>query len=79
MSESRKLQKTGGSTLIVSLPKKWITENRKITNDVTKIEISDYKSFEKKELVKNKDLINQNIKKIYGIVPFLVKELLAGY
>ena len=27
MSESRKLQKTGGSTLIVSLPKKWITEN----------------------------------------------------
>ena len=28
MSESRKLQKTGGSTLIVSLPKKWITENK---------------------------------------------------
>ena len=28
MAESRKLQKTGGSTLIVSLPKKWITENK---------------------------------------------------
>ena len=28
MSENRKLQKTGGSTLIVSLPKKWITENK---------------------------------------------------
>ena len=28
MSESRKLQKTGGSTLIVSLPKKWTTENK---------------------------------------------------
>jgi phosphate uptake regulator len=26
--ESRKLQKTGGSTLIVSLPKKWITKNK---------------------------------------------------
>ena len=25
--ESRKLQKTGGSTLIVSLPKKWIKKN----------------------------------------------------
>jgi len=28
MAESRKLQKTGGSTLIVSLPKKWTTENK---------------------------------------------------
>ena len=26
--ESRKLQKTGGSTLIVSLPKKWTTKNK---------------------------------------------------
>ena len=26
--ESRKLQKTGGSTIIVSLPKKWIKKNR---------------------------------------------------
>jgi len=28
MTESRKLQKTGGSTLIVSLPKKWINKNK---------------------------------------------------
>jgi len=28
MVESRKLQKTGGSTLIVSLPKKWTTKNK---------------------------------------------------
>ena len=28
MVESRKLQKTGGSTLIVSLPKKWTMENK---------------------------------------------------
>ena len=26
--ESRKLQKTGGSTLIVSLPKKWAKKNK---------------------------------------------------
>ena len=41
--------------------KKWIKEKRKITNDLTDIQISNYKSFEKKELVKNKQLINENI------------------
>jgi thiosulfate/3-mercaptopyruvate sulfurtransferase len=37
-------------------------ENRKLTNEITNIQISDYKSSEKKELVKNKELIDQNIK-----------------
>ena len=41
--------------------KKWIKEKRKITNDSTDIQISNYKSFEKKELVKNKKLIDENI------------------
>ena len=41
--------------------KKWIKEKRKITNDSTDIQISNYKSFEKKELVKNKQLIDENI------------------
>ena len=41
--------------------KKWIKENKEVTNDVASIEISDYKSFEKKELVKNKDQIDLNI------------------
>ena len=41
--------------------KKWIKEKRKITNDLTNIQISNYKSFEKKELVKNKQLIDENI------------------
>jgi len=41
--------------------KKWIKEKRKITNDLTDIQISNYKSFEKKELVKNKQLIDENI------------------
>ena len=40
---------------------KWIKEKRKITIDLTDIQISNYKSFEKKELVKNKKLIDENI------------------
>ena len=42
--------------------KKWMNEKRKITNNFTNIQTSDYKCFEKKELVKNKYLIDQNIK-----------------
>jgi len=41
--------------------KKWIKEKRKTTNDLTNIQMSNYKAFEKKELVKNKNFINQNI------------------
>ncbi len=37
--------------------KKWIKENRKTTNNISNIQISKYKSFEKKELIKNKKLI----------------------
>ena len=41
--------------------KKWISEKRKITKDITNVQISNYKALEKKQLVKNKDLIDQNI------------------
>ena len=41
--------------------KKWIKEKRKTTNDLPNIQISNYKGLEKKELVKNKKFINQNI------------------
>jgi thiosulfate/3-mercaptopyruvate sulfurtransferase len=41
--------------------KKWIKENRKTTNDISNIQVSKYKSFEKQELIKNKELIDQNI------------------
>ncbi|MBD1166270.1 sulfurtransferase [Pelagibacterales bacterium SAG-MED07] len=41
--------------------KKWIKENRKITDNISKIQISNYKSYEKKELVKNKKSIDLNI------------------
>ena len=43
--------------------KKWIKENKGVTNDVTKITRSNYKSFEKKEFVKKKNkliLISKN-------------------
>jgi len=41
--------------------KKWIIENKQVTSELTNIEISNYNCLEKKELVKNKKLINQNI------------------
>ena len=41
--------------------KKWIKEKREVTKTINKIKISDYKAYEKKELVKNKKLINENI------------------
>jgi thiosulfate/3-mercaptopyruvate sulfurtransferase len=41
--------------------KKWINEKREVTVDLPSIQISNYRSFEKKELVKNKELIDQNI------------------
>ena len=59
--------------------KKWIAENRKITNDTTKIEMSDYTSFEIKELVKNKNSINQNIEKqIFQVIDARSKERFEG-
>ena len=41
--------------------KKWIKENNEVTKNIINIQPSNYKSFEKKELVKNKKSINQNI------------------
>ena len=40
---------------------KWIVEQRKVTTDLPNIKVSNYKCYEKKELVKSKNLINQNI------------------
>jgi len=41
--------------------KKWIKEKRATTKDFPSIQTSKYRSIEKKELVKNKDFIDQNI------------------
>ena len=43
--------------------KKWIRENRKISSEIKNVQKSDYKSFERKELIKDKKLIDQNINK----------------
>ena len=71
--------------------KKWIVEKRKVTTDLPSIEVSDYKCHEKKELVKNKNLIDQNIdtqkfkvidarskERFEGKVPEPRKELRSG-
>ena len=41
--------------------KKWAKENKKITNIITNVKVSNYKAIEKKELVKNKKSIEKNI------------------
>ena len=59
--------------------KKWIKENKEVTNAVTAIKTSDYKSFEKKELVKNKELIDQNIdKQEFKVIDARSKERFNG-
>ncbi len=70
---------------------KWKAEKRKVTNSFNNIKKSNYRSIEKRELVKNKDLINQNIKikkfkvidarsreRFYGKVPEPRKGLRSG-
>ena len=55
--------------------KKWLEEKRKVTNNLSKVMKSDYKSFENQELVKNKDSINQNIEtQILGLLMLEAKK-----
>ncbi len=58
---------------------KWVNENKKITNDITTIEISNYKSYEKKELVKDKGLIDRNIyEKNFQVIDARSKDRFEG-
>ena len=41
--------------------RKWLKEKKKVTDEISKIHISDYKSTERKDLVKSKKAIDQNI------------------
>ncbi len=41
--------------------RKWLKEKKNVTNEILNIEKSDYKSTERKDLVKNKQSIDQNI------------------
>ena len=59
--------------------KKWIKENKEVTKDIPNIEISKYKSFEKKELVKNKEFIDLNIeKRNFKVIDARSKERFEG-
>ena len=59
--------------------KKWIKEKREVTKTINKIEISNYKGYEKKELVKNKESINQNIEeKKFKVIDARSKERFEG-
>ena len=59
--------------------RKWIVENRKVTTQLPKIEISNYNCLEKNELVKNKNLIDQNIEvQKFKIIDARSKERFEG-
>ena len=59
--------------------KKWIKENKKVTNEITNIQISNYKSFEKKEFVKNKEQVDLNIKEqCFRVIDARSKERFEG-
>ena len=59
--------------------KKWLKEKRGITKVISDIEISNYKSFEKKELVKEKYSIDENIKsKKFKIIDARSKDRFLG-
>jgi Rhodanese-related sulfurtransferase len=59
--------------------RKWIVENRKVTTQLPKIEISNYNCLEKNELVKNKNLVDQNIEvQKFKIIDARSKERFEG-
>ena len=59
--------------------KKWVEQNKNTTNALTKIVKSNYKAKEKKELVKNKIEINENIlKKEFDVVDARSKNRFEG-
>ena len=58
---------------------KWIKEKRKVVKDIPNIKISNYKSFEKKELVKDKKFIDENINvKRFKVIDARSKERFDG-
>ncbi len=59
--------------------KKWIKEKRKITQDIPQIKFTNYKSFKKKDLVKNKEFIDANIQtKKFKVIDARSKERFEG-
>ena len=59
--------------------KKWIIENRQVTAEIPNIKITNYNCIEKKELVKNKNFVDQNIKEQkFKIIDARSKERFEG-
>ena len=59
--------------------KKWIFENRQVTAEIPNIKITNYNCIEKKELVKNKNFVDQNIKEQkFKIIDARSKERFEG-
>ena len=59
--------------------RKWIKEKKKVTDEILSIRKSDYKSTEKKDLVKSKKAINQNIEeKIFTLIDARSRERFEG-
>ena len=59
--------------------KKWVKEKKETTREVKDIKISNYKGLEKKELVKNKEMINQNIdSQKFNVIDARSKERFEG-
>ena len=58
---------------------KWVKEKRKITTDIPQIKFTNYKSYEKKDLVKNKSFIDLNIEtKKFKVIDARSKERFEG-
>ena len=58
---------------------KWVKEKRKITTDITQIKFTNYKCYEKKDLVKNKSFIDLNIEtKKFKVIDARSKERFEG-
>ena len=58
---------------------KWIKEEREVTDDLTNIQISIYRASERKECIKNKELIDKNIhEQKFKIIDARSKERFEG-
>ena len=58
---------------------KWIREKREVTDDIKELKMTQYKGFEKNELVRNKKSIDENIKrKIFKVIDARSKERFEG-
>ena len=59
--------------------RKWLKEKKKVTDKISNIDKSDYKSNERKDLVKSKQVIDQNIdEKIFTLIDARSKERFEG-